>query len=721
MKKTKVNKIRINLDTDNYFEKILQKNVTRRSALKGSFSALATICFGSNLLLLTSSGSSTNKKLNLNFDTVKKNIKDDITLANGYNYQVLLRTGDPIKTKTNEYKNDGTDRVESFVNRAGDHHDGMHFFGLNSNNQWDPNVSDRGLLCINHESITAEFLHVSGQSILGGKRTSEKEVLKEMLMHGVSIIEIKKNNSGFFVEKNSLFNKRITTLTKIQMSGPAAKSKNLITLFSPDGTHTRGTLGNCANGHTPWGTYLTCEENWAKYFYRPESEDALRNNREMKAFKRYNLITSGKNLWATVKDTTLEKIYSRWNALKIGISKDGSDDFRNCPNTFGWVVEIDPFNPQAPIKKRTALGRFAHEGAWPGKVTPGEPLVWYMGCDATHEYIYKFVSSHSWNPDDNKGGISSGDKYLDDGKLYVARFNDNGTGEWLELEFGKNDISKNSKPYEFINQSDVLIHARLAADFVGATKMDRPEWGAVNPINGDVYMSLTCNPSRKIEEVDSSNPRFYNSPKKGNDQKGNTNGHIIRWAENKGKGFSTKFEWDIFLFGSREDADKKNVNISDLSSANDFSRPDGLWFSNNGLLWIQTDDHAYTDVSNCMLLAAIPGKVGDGNSISIINQNNKNKNKIKTFIGERIGEEKLKRFLVGPKGCEITGLAETPDGKTLFVNIQHPGENTNGSNFTILNSETFDSNWPDGKGSRPRSATIVISRNNEGTVGSDFI
>jgi hypothetical protein len=522
-------------------------------------------------------------------------------------------------------------------------------------------------------------------------------------------------------EQDSRFNRRIHTLTEIKLSGPAARTPYMITKFSPDGSKTRGTVNNCAHGTTPWGTYLTCEENWAGYFRRITATDnPNRTAKELASFARYGVAGNGRELWATVAPDTADNIYGRWNAMKIGSSSDGSDDYRNAPNTFGWVVEIDPFDPDSTPRKRTALGRIAREGAWLGPVKVGKPLVWYMGDDSRNEYIYKFVSTRPWNPRDADEGLAAGDKYLNDGNLYVARFLPDGTGEWLELAFGLNNITPGYPAYGFADQADVLINARHAADAAGATKMDRPEWGAVHPKSGEVYFTLTNTnaSSRSITRVDAANPRFYNDKRTtGADQKGNPNGHIIRFAEERDRGDALSFEWDVFLFGARATADPANVNISGLTDANDFSSPDGLWFSraNPGLLWIETDDGAYTDVTNCMLLAAIPGEVGDGAPKTINNVDGAASQAVTTYVGKSLGERNLRRFLVGPKECEITGITETPDGKTLFINIQHPGEDTP-PNFA---TGAFGSHWPDGGLSRPRSATIVITRNDGGEIGVD--
>jgi hypothetical protein len=598
----------------------------------------------------------------------------------------------------------------------------MSYLGMDWRGKLGKNSSDHGLLCINHEAITPDYLHPTGPTIVEGARTDANEVLREFYAHGVSVIEVikrgHKKKKSWEYKQVSFFNRRIHTLTEMELSGPAARTPYMITKYSTDGSRTRGTINNCANGETPWGTYLTCEENWAGYFRRIAAvDDPNRTPKELASFARYGVRGNGRELWATVTPDTADDFYGRWNAMKLGFSADGSDDYRNVANTYGWVVEMDPFDPHSTPRKRTGLGRFAHEGAWLGPVEKGKPLVWYMGCDARNEYIYKYVSNRPWNPRDADDGLAAGDKYLDDGKLYAARFNADGSGEWLELTFGLNNITPANPAYAFADEADVVINTRLAADAAGATKMDRPEWGAVNPKNGEVYMTLTNTSasSRPINKVDAANPRFYNDKKTtGQDQKGNPNGHIIRFAEAHSRVDATSFDWDVFLFGARATADAANVNISGLTDANDFSSPDGAWFScaNPGLLWIQTDDGAYTDVTNCMMLAAIPGKVGDGGMRTVTNVDGAASSSVGTFVGKDLGEKNLRRFLVGPKECEITGIAETPDGKTIFVNIQHPGENTP-PNFA---TGEFGSHWPGGGSSRPRSATIVITRDDGGDI-----
>ncbi|MBM3337981.1 MAG: DUF839 domain-containing protein, partial [Betaproteobacteria bacterium] len=522
--------------TSTEFDEILTLRLSRRSLLQGSLATASVHYLGVGALAATGAAKAqaASTRLRLNFNPVAKSLDDLVRLPRGYAYKLLLATGDPIAPGIPAYSNTGADDADSFTRRAGDHNDGMHFFGMNTKGRWVPELSERALLCVNHEAITSAFLHPQGQTIVDGKRTIDTEVVKEMLAHGVSVVEVRREGGSYSLQKDSPRNRRISTLTEIDISGPAAGSPLMITRYSPTGKRTRGTLGNCANGHTPWGTYLTCEENWAGYFRRLASDDAKRSPKQLVALKRYNLTGKGRELWATASPDGHDQRFSRWDASVTGSSVDGSDDYRNAPNTFGWVVEIDPFNPDVAPKKRTALGRFAHEGAWPGPVRAGQPLVWYMGCDARGEYIYKFVSAKVWDPADAGKGMAAGDKYLDDGRLYAARFNADGSGDWLELRLGQYGINSAHPAYSFDDQADVLVHARLAADTAGATKMDRPEWGAVNPRNGEVYMTLTYNPSRDFNQLDAANPRFYRDAKAGKQGQGNVNGHIIRWAEQDG-------------------------------------------------------------------------------------------------------------------------------------------------------------------------------------------
>jgi secreted PhoX family phosphatase len=366
------------------------------------------------------------------------------------------------------------------------------------------------------------------------------------------------------------------------------------------------------------------------------------------------------------------------------------------------------------------MGRFAHEAAVCGIPKAGEPLAFYMGCDSRNEYIYKFVTAAVWDPRDVGAGMVAGDKYLSEGKLYAARFDASGQGEWLELNIADPRVAQYGA-YKFANQADVLVNARHAADAVGATKMDRPEWGAVNHRNGEIYFALTNNSAvnRTPTKVDAANPRAY-MDLDGKKVAGNPNGHIIRFKESGHKATAKAFAWDIFVFGAEEDSG--DANLSGLTTKNAFSSPDGLWFSKaTGICWIQTDDGAFTDETNCMMLAAIPGQVGDGGKVTVKNKMLVNgaeqTGTQETFLGAALGEAKLRRFLVAPKGAEVTGITETADGRTLFVNIQHPGELSKALSSGTAPQSTWPGNQGVGPQGRPRSATIVITRKDGGLIG----
>jgi secreted PhoX family phosphatase len=520
------------------------------------------------------------------------------------------------------------------------------------------------------------------------------------------------------------------------MSGPARGTNHLKTKFSPTGTDTRGTINNCGASATPWGTFFSGEENWNGYFTRSATDDAARGGATAKSvvsLNRYGKAqgAASRHGWETAGSA--EK-YTRWDISQRGASADGTDDFRNEMNTYGYMVEVDPYSPTLAPKKRTALGRFAHEMGVFGVPQAGKPLAVYMGDDSRGEYMYKFVSSALWDPADANAAnrMAVGDKYLDAGRLYVAKYNNDGTGQWVELNVSNATIA-NYASFRFADQAEVMVHTRLAADAVGATKMDRPEWSAVNPVNGEIYLTLTNNSNRKVEPVgsgqqglDAANPRSYTDAPTATTSPGNVNGHIIRMRETGNEPGATTFAWDIYLFGAEAGMDAARINLSALNADQDFSSPDGVRFSaKTGLLYVQTDDGAYTDVTNCMMLIAKPGTVGDGATQAIeYTKADGSKLTVQTRIGAKPTTSDLRRFLVGPKDCEITGIAETPDGRAVIVNIQHPGETITKANVT--DPSKYLSHWPanagygpGGANGRPRSATIVITRNDGGLIGVD--
>jgi len=422
------------------------------------------------------------------------------------------------------------------------------------------------------------------------------------------------------------------------------------TAADASGRRVLGTFNNCASGITPWGTYLTCEENFINYFKGPDQPDAHQTRWGLKKGE------TGGYRWAEFDE--------RFDAAK----------HPNEANRHGWVVEIDPHDFSSTPIKRTALGRAAHEGATVAQTREGRAVV-YMGEDARFEYIYKFVSRDKIRP----GGAKANAELLDHGTLYVARFEADGRGRWLPLRHGEGPLTA---AQGFADQGEVLIKSRQASDALGATKMDRPEWIAVDK-QGFVYCTLTNNSNRggaNQPGVDAANPRANNSM-----------GHIIRWKED-GDFDGERFAWNHFLLAgdpSNERAEAKGNVQGDALGC-----PDGLWVDGRGILWIQTD-----------MSTSAMGK-GDLKRLG---------NNAMLAADPRTGE--VRRFLVGPAGCEITGATGTPDGRTMFINIQHPGESP---------SERSDpaeprkiSNWPDFRADgRPRSATLVIRKADGGVIGS---
>jgi len=666
-----------NHSDNEHFSAILEKKLSRREVLAGAFGTAVTGIFGlpgfigeteaaapripAGLL----AGRPLSPALSgpkLNFSTVPITRSDTVTIPPGYRAQALAPWGMPITGSYPEFKPDGSNSGEDQEQQVGSNHDGIHYFPFSDN----PN--GHGLIALNHEYVDENLLHANGPSPM--PRPND-EVRKEIAAHGASIIEVKKDTATNYweVAKGS-YNRRITAGTEMEISGPVRGGDLVKTKFSPDGTRTRGTINNCANGYTPWGTYLTCEENWAGYFTNKTGLP--------REHSRYGVRTgNSRYAWETAPSGADE--YIRFDASIKGSSP--LDDYRNEPNTMGWVVEIDPFDPNSKPIKHTAMGRFAHENASLAPPKPGQPLTYYSGDDARDEYIYKFVTKARY-----RKGMRG--EILDEGTLYVAKFNDNGTGEWLALDINDRrfQAAARSKGVHFQDQADVLVNTRLAADVAGAAKMDRPEWIAVHPHTNEVYVTLTNNSGRT--ETDAANPRPLNAY-----------GHIIRWREQGNRNSAKRFFWDIFVLAGPESDSQvmPKVNGSALTADNIFASPDGLWIDQNGILWIQTDMSGSQQSSgpfgNNSMLAANP------------------------VTGE------IKRFLVGPVDCEVTGVVSTPDGKTMFVNMQHPGDRSAPNQFT--------SNWPETpfahpgntvvlpnpSGARPRSAIVVVSREDKGVVG----
>ena len=561
------------------------------------------------------------------FVAIKANSFDKVTLAAGFNYSILCKWGDLLWDSTEKKKNWASS--SSYQKHAmGDNNDGMYFFHKNNIN----------LMAVNNEYSNIATIYSDRNK---KQPTTSDEIRASMYAHGVSIFEVKKVNGRWQVQKNSFFNRKITPFTKMTFTGPGKGSRFVKTKYDPNGLNPLGTWNNCSFGKTPWGTYLTCEENFNFYF------SSSNKNKINKKLKRYSIKSKDRGYnWFKVDE-------------RFDITKEPNE-----PNRVGYIVEIDPWNPQSVPKKHTALGRFKHENA-EVVLSDDAKVIVYMGDDEKGEYIYKYVSNNKYEKNNRTGG-----DLLENGQLYVAQFDESGTGKWIEL---------NEKSTGFDSLDKISIFTRDAATNVGATPMDRPEWIASNPFNAEIYCSLTNNNNRGIKK----NLGGKEMPNLGpNPREKNQFGQIIKIIPQQMDHESDEFKWEIFALAGNPlkfpindlRSGSKNINQNNM-----FNSPDGLVFNSRGDLFIQTD-----------------GNYSDSDEFSGMGNNQ--------MLVARPNTKEIKRFLVGPKECEITGLTWSGDKKTMFVGIQHPGESS-GSDF------------PDFDGSLPKSCIIAIEKNDNSVIG----
>ncbi|MCB1639456.1 MAG: PhoX family phosphatase [Thiothrix sp.] len=572
----------------------------------------------------------------LGFRAVPASRADAVVVPEGYQAEVLISWGDPIFTDAPAFDPAGRTPASAQERQMGDNNDGMTLFMIDDT---------RGVLAVNNEYINPELMFAHQ-----GSDMSAEDVKTAQAAHGVSIFEIIKNGKGWQVNRSGQANRRITANTPMTITGPAAGHALMQTAGDKTGTRVLGTFNNCANGHTPWGTYLTCEENFNNYFGTQDT--AFQPTALM---DRYGI--------------TPEEARYQWHRF------DERFDIARHPqetNRFGWVVEIDPFDPQSTPKKHTALGRIKHENAELVVADNGQVVV-YMGDDERGEHLYKFVSKGKYSTSNKE----SNRELLSEGTLYVARFDAadgelKGTGEWLELTHGRNGLTAENG---FADQGEVLIKTRLAATRVGATTMDRPEWVAIHPDHKSVYCTLTNNKNRGKKD---------NQPVGGpNPRAGNPYGQIVRCQPTDGDHTASTFDWDLFVLAGNPTVHKDGLmaGSDNINAGNLFNSPDGIGFDRDGRLWIQSDgnysnEKDFAGMGNNQMLCADP----------------------------QTGE--IRRFLTGPVACEVTGITFTPDYRTLFVGIQHPGE------------DLLPSHFPAGGDSKPRSSILVITRTDGGVIGT---
>ncbi len=667
-----------------------EQKLSRRTFLQYSFGITAATVFGGTLFdgLIDYAYAGPEPAGGIGFSAVPPNLylaatDDAVTVPAGYTARVLIGWGDSL-TNAPHWNPSGPMTEAVQLHTFGAHIDGMHLFPFPvAGASGQGNV--RGLLVTNHEYVDPPLCsNISPASAYSTATLTPEMVRAQQAAHGISVVEVWKKGKGgsWEVKRPSAFNRRITGNSICKLSGSAAGHNLMKTAADPSGTRVLGTLNNCANGFTPWDTYLTCEENWNGYFSNETGDVADVTDPGQK-----QEILSGQARYGVVKGG----FGYRWHEVD---ERFRADLHPNEPHRFGWVVEIDPWNPNSTPIKRTALGRFKHENV-ECVIGVDNTVALYMGDDERNEYLYKFVCANKYNPRNRAANRD----LLDSGTLFVARFNADGSGVWLPMVWGQNGLIPENG---FKDQAEVLIKTRQAADRLGATMMDRPEWIAAHPVTREVYMTLTNNNRRgsippSVNQTDGSTPAGSARPPvdAANPRPDNRYGHIIRWRETMGKVDATDFSWDIFA----ECGDKLDPQPHHRGNINgdDYGAPDGLWFDQDGRLWIQTDQAGnatgdWANIGGNVMLCANPA------------------------TGE------TRRFLTAPRKCEVTGVSSTPDGRTIFIGIQHPGEDWQAHH-------TENSTWPDSgingpttsSGpvvAKPRSSVVVITKDDGGVIGT---
>ncbi len=648
-----------NTSTTETLGDIIKARFGRRDMMRGALAVTAvSATFGPALLARTAEAATPG----FTFDEIQHGVDETHHVAPGHTANVLLRWGDPILPGAPDF-DPMNQSAEAQEQQFGYNNDFVGYVGLAEDGSFDPDNAEHGLLCVNHEYTNEEvmFPGLSGEQDEEGIdfRDMTQELANiEMAAHGGSIVEIRKENGTWRAVTDSPMNRRISARsTEMELSGPAAGSDRMKTSTDDTGTRVIGTINNCAGGITPWGTYLMAEENFHGYFWGELTED----HPEFANYDRYGVPGRWYN-WGAYHD-------------RFDITKEPNE-----ANRFGWIVEVDPLDPESMPKKRTALGRFRHEGA--ETIINGDGrLVIYSGDDNRFDYLYKFVTD---------GTVDTGDRaanadLLDSGTLYVARFSEDGSLEWLPLVHGQGPLTAENG---FNSQADVLIDTRLAADALGATPLDRPEDVEPNPTNNRVYMMLTNNSRRKSEQVDAVNPRAENLW-----------GHIVEMTPENDDHASTRYTWDILVqCGDPSIAEVGAVWNPATSENGWFSCPDNCAIDHQGRLWISTDQgSAWSEVS------------GTADGVWALETD-----------GELRGTGKM--FYRVPVGAEMCGPRFTPDDTTLFVAVQHVATDGTIAYPGFERPSTFEdpaTRWPDfQEGMPPRPSVVAITKDDGGKIGA---
>lgn len=641
-----------NASTTETIGDLIAKRYSRRAFVKGTLA----VSVGAGLVSIggcqeqpedqqetTSESFAPDKKSSFSFEEIEHGHGSQHLVAPDHEASVLIRWGDPIFEDAAEF-DPYNQSAHAQEQQFGFNNDFIGYWPLGEQQ----NGEKRALLCINHEYPATRMMFPNIKADYPEQLAAEYVEI-EKAATGCSIIEIEKVGGTWRVNRSSIYNRRISTRsTEFTLSGPAAGHKRLKTSADSTGTNVIGTMNNCAGGMTPWGTYLSCEENINSHF----SGQLEEGHPETENYQRY-AIPAG---------------YFQWGKhdARFDVSKEPNE-----PNRFGWVVEINPLDPHSTPKKRTALGRFKHEGA-ENVIAPDGRLVVYMGDDQRFDYLYKFVTRDKVNLED----LSANQDLLDHGTLYVAKFADNGHVLWMALEHGKGPLNADNG---FYSQADVLIETRRAADLLDATPMDRPEDVVPNAKTGKIYVMLTNNTRRTADKTDAANPRGPN-----------TFGHIIEISEPDKNFASTQSRWDFLIKAG--DPDKPEVEAlwhRETSKDGWLASPDNGVFDPDHRLWVSTDQ-------------------GDKSRLSGTNDG------LWALETEGALRGKGKMFFRCPDGAELCGPVFSQTGESLFVAVQHPGEDDE----MTTNFDAPLTRWPDFQENMPpRPSIVLIQRKGGGKIG----
>lgn len=625
---------------------IVARRLSRRGIMKGLtasaiMGAMGPTFAGVEALAQSASGST------LTFADIPHGPTKDHMVSSGYRADVLIRWGDAVVADAPKF-DPLLQTAGAQAQQFGYNNDFLAYMPLplGSTN------SENGLLWANHE-YTEAYMQFAGleRKDVPDKLTKD-QVDVEMAAHGASIVEIRKTGGRWQVVEGSRYNRRLTTLaSEIQISGPAAGHARLKTKADPSGTKVVGTLNNCGGGTTPWGTVLTAEENFNGYF-----GGDIAKTPEERNYKRLGFAAKSRYGFANFHD-------------RFNVEKEPNE-----ANRFGWIVEVDPYDPASTPIKRTALGRFKHEAAttW---INPDGTVTVYSGDDEANDYLYKFVTRGRFDPNNRAANMN----LLDDGTLYVAQFGDDGTVRWLPVIFGQGPLTAENG---FGSQADVLIETRRAGDLLKATPMDRPEDVETNPVTGRTYVVLTNNAGRKLETVNKANPRAAN-------QYGQILELIVPGDGGKQANHAAlEHKWEMFLIAGPLDSGAKYG--AGISASGWTACPDNIAFDNKGRIWIASDQ------------GTAQPKIGIGDGI---------------WAADTAGPGRAatKFFYRTPTGAEMCGPCFTPDSKTLFVAVQHPAADDDPTS-------TFDkpsTRWPDfADAMPPRPAVVAITKSDGGEIGA---